>query len=130
MISFFLIPLCQNINFLCYFKEKKPKDEHTLKILNFLGHSNRSSTSLEGDDDDELIKLEIIHEQVEDHRTLLLINEEDQILYHKIKEWYEKDPDCSLENTILEFGKKKVFSEDFGNPVAQQIYIKKLFFRS
>lgn len=64
------------------------------------------STSFEGDDDDELLKLEIIREKVEEHRTLLLIDKEDQILYNKIKKWCEDNPDCSLEDTILKFGKK------------------------
>ncbi|CAB5386984.1 unnamed protein product [Rhizophagus irregularis] len=93
-------------------EEKKPKDEHTHKIFNFLGHSNRSSTSLEGDDDDELVKLEIIPEIVEDHRTLLLINKEDQNLYHEIKEWHEEDRNRSLEDTILKFDPDKYRNSD------------------
>ncbi|GBB95120.1 hypothetical protein RclHR1_02480019 [Rhizophagus clarus] len=93
-------------------EEKKHKDKITDKIINFLGHSNHSSTSLEGDDDDELVKLEIIREQVEGHRTLILISKEDQILYNKIKEWYEANPDCSLENTILKFDPREHRNSD------------------
>jgi hypothetical protein len=130
-MNFFLIPFCQSINFFIhYFKEKKP-DEKSHKIFDFLGH-HHSSTSLEGDEDDELVKLEIIKERVEGHRTLLLINEEDRALYNEIKKWCEDNPDCSLEETIKKFGKKKIFFGDSGKSVAQKIYtlLPRYYFRS
>jgi hypothetical protein len=78
-----------------------------------LGHSHHHShsTSLEGESDDILEKLDIIYEPVEEHRTLLLINEDDHILYKEIKEWANENHDSNLNvrDAILKFGK-----EDFG----------------
>ncbi|CAG8592544.1 2076_t:CDS:10 [Funneliformis caledonium] len=94
-------------------KSNNRKEQSRSTIIDtILGRPNFSATSLHNDLDEHLEKFEIIKLQVEAHRTLNLINVEDQNLYNKMDEWVKSNPGVTLETTILKFDPEKYPNSD------------------
>ncbi|CAI2165973.1 12376_t:CDS:10 [Funneliformis geosporum] len=89
----------------------KEKSRSTL-LDTILGRPNFSATSLHNELDEHIEKFDIFTEKVEEHRTLQLIDKEDQNLYNEINNWVEKNPGITLEETILKYDPEKYPNSD------------------
>ncbi|CAG8662386.1 468_t:CDS:2, partial [Acaulospora colombiana] len=84
-------------------------------ILSHVGPKRKSFAMDIGNDGLEVKEIIVI--EIEDHRSLHLLNQEDKKVYERMKEWMEKNPKATLQDTADQFS-----SERSGDAIAKVLH--------